>query len=113
MDILNQPQPSSGQHYSGSNPVPDVQTFVDQLDSDKKTRDAAIDADNPPQPGESVELHAQRVRRLKHARVVHDPVTGHDVEIADADMDYKNAVDNPMVRTDILLSFSNPFGKRM
>ncbi|KAG6233364.1 hypothetical protein E4U26_002362 [Claviceps purpurea] len=89
----------SGQHYSGRNRVPNIQQFMDQLDQEKKDRDAAIDADlkaNNKQHGHEVQDHknAERAAR-KDLRTVRDPVTGKDVQIRDAKTSFKDVVDNP------------------
>ncbi|KAG5938542.1 hypothetical protein E4U59_003698 [Claviceps monticola] len=89
----------SGQHYSGRNRVPNIQQFMDQLDQEKKDRDAAIDADlkaNNKQHGHEVQDHknAERTAR-KDLRTVRDPVTGKDVQIRDAKTSFKDVVDNP------------------
>jgi hypothetical protein len=94
--------PSAGQHYSGRNRVPNVREFMDQLDQNKKQRDAQID-----QQLKQNNLHgdtkdhkqdrAEAIRNQKDVRTVRDPVTGKDVGIRDADFDYKEAVENPQV----------------
>lgn len=92
----------SGQHYSGQNRVPNIQQYMDQLDQEKKGRDAAIDADlkaNNNQHGHEVQGHknAERAAR-KDLRTVRDPVTGKDVQIRDAKTSFEDVVDNPKVR---------------
>ncbi|KAH7149835.1 hypothetical protein B0J13DRAFT_548931 [Dactylonectria estremocensis] len=76
----------AGQHYSGRNRVPNIHEFVQQLDRDKKERDAAID--------EQLKLNKQNEAPGGEVR---DPVTGADVEIQDADVDFAEAVDNPQL----------------
>ncbi|GAO18451.1 hypothetical protein UVI_02042350 [Ustilaginoidea virens] len=87
----------SGQHYSGRNPVPNIQQFVDQLDREKKQRDAAIYSDSKKR--EQVETATDRKTSHKPPRqglrTVRDPVTGKDVQIRDIKTDYKSVVEHP------------------
>jgi hypothetical protein len=89
----------SGQHYSGRNRVPNIQQFMDQLDAEKKERDATIDAQlkqNKQHKEVSDHQNAEKPRR-KDMRTVRDPVTGKDVQIQDVQTDFKEAVENPQV----------------
>ncbi len=71
----------SGQHYSGTNRIPNIKQLMESLDKDKKQRDAEIDArlksgaQTGKLGGESTNHAAQQVRG-KNRRVVTDPVTG-------------------------------------
>jgi hypothetical protein len=98
MDVNEHMAPSSAQHYSGRNRVPNIQEFMSRLDAEKKERDAAIDADlkRSNKAGEA-KPHENDVKSRKGMRKVRDPVTGKDVEIQDAHIDYEEAVDNPQV----------------
>lgn len=94
--------PSGRQHYSGQNRVPNVREFMEQLDQDKKARDAAIDEELKQNKvhGETKDHkndRAEAMRRNKDTRKVRDPVTGKDVDIRDADLDFTEAVENPQV----------------
>ena len=94
--------PSGRQHYSGQNRVPNVREFMEQLDQDKKARDAAIDQELKQNKihGETKDHkndRAEAIRRKKDTRKVRDPVTGKDVDIRDADLDFTEAVENPQV----------------
>ncbi|KAI9155381.1 hypothetical protein HJFPF1_07963 [Paramyrothecium foliicola] len=100
LDIMNVDEhvaPSGRQHYSGQNRVPNIQQFVEQLDTQKKERDAAIDEQlkQNKAAGEVQEHRNEKPVKLKDTRKVRDPVTGKDVEIRDADLDFKKAVDEP------------------
>lgn len=89
----------SGQHYSATNRVPNIQEFMQRLDSEKRQRDAEIDAElrrNKRNP--DVKIHRNELLEKKGTRKVRDPVTGKDVGIRDADMDFEEAVENPQVR---------------
>lgn len=97
----------SGQHYSGRHRVPNIKQFMEQLDSEKKERDAAIDSQNPQQQQQNgrraeVKAHKNESSNNKAYRTVRDPVTGKDVGIADADVDFEQAVENPQVGADNL-----------
>ncbi|KHN97769.1 meiotically up-regulated protein [Metarhizium album ARSEF 1941] len=96
MDVEDHVVPS-GQHYSGRNRVPNIQQFMDQLDTEKKERDAAIDAQlkENKQSKEAVDHNNDEKPQKKGLRTVRDPVTGKDVQIQDAKMDFKEAVENP------------------
>ncbi|KAK9436679.1 meiotically up-regulated protein [Metarhizium brunneum] len=89
----------SGQHYSASNRVPNIQQFMDQLDAEKKERDAAIDSQlKANRLHKEVEDHTGSEKPLrKDLRTVRDPVTGKDVQIQDAKTDFKEAVENPQL----------------
>lgn len=104
MNNPNQVVPS-GQHYSGRNRVPNIQEFMAQLDREKKERDAQIDArlQSNDKNGEVTE-HQNRDEKAerKDARWVRDPVTGKDVQIRDAKLDYKKAAEDPQVRCQFL-----------
>ena len=89
----------SGQHYSGTNRVPNIQEFIHRLDRQKKQRDAEIDEQlKANKANGDAKDHTPEKRRPKKTRTVRDPVTGKDVEIEDASIDFKSVVDNPMVR---------------
>ncbi|KAH6656410.1 hypothetical protein BKA67DRAFT_654749 [Truncatella angustata] len=81
-----------GGHYSGRNRIPNIHEFVASLDRDKKNRDAQIDTTQKPNGSNVLPHQAEKRRRGK---VVTDPVTGNEVEIADADLDFEEAVENP------------------
>lgn len=110
MNNPNQVVPS-GQHYSGRNRVPNIQEFMAQLDREKQERDAEIDArlKRNEKTGEVTE-HQNRDEKAerKDARWVRDPVTGKDVQIRDAKLDFKKAAEDPQVRGQLL----NPLQKR-
>lgn len=89
----------SGAHYSGRNRVPNIQEFMQQLDADKRERDAAIDAElmkNNKNKDVKEHTNAEKPQR-KDLRTVRDPVTGKDVQIRDAKTDFKDVVENPQV----------------
>jgi hypothetical protein len=99
----------SGQHYSGTNRIPNIKQFVESLDRQKKERDAQIDtqlqANN--RHGEARD-HVPTDQRKpgKNRRTVRDPVTGKDVEIEDIAEHHMKGADKPMVR--FFPPFSSP-----
>ncbi|KAM0473445.1 hypothetical protein ACHAPX_008192 [Trichoderma viride] len=97
MNIDDRPM-ASGQNYSARNRVPNIQEFMNRLDAEKKQRDAEIDnqlKSNKRNP--DVKLHKNEILERRGQRKVRDPVTGKDVEIRDADMDFEEAVENPQM----------------
>jgi len=96
LELDNTPQPTN---YSGINKIPNVQEFLNRLDRQKKQRDAEIDAELEQNRtnGESKDHIQEKRRSRKKTRTVRDPVTGKDVEIEDASMDFREVVDNPVV----------------
>ncbi|KAL2195876.1 hypothetical protein P885DRAFT_61646 [Corynascus similis CBS 632.67] len=93
----------SGQHYSGTNRIPNIKQFVESLDRQKKDRDAQIDAqqqgnnDHHGEVRDHIPADQQRSKAGKNRRTVRDPTTGKDVEIADIDSHHMKAVDEPMI----------------
>jgi Ca2+-dependent lipid-binding protein len=88
-----------GNHYSGKNPIPNIQKFIQSLDADKADRDKRIDE----------ELKARKAQGEIHPHVeddkakagskkwVTDPVTGKEVQIEDVDQNFAKAVREPML----------------
>lgn len=91
----------SGQHYSGTNRIPNIKQFMDSLDNDKKHRDAQIDAQQKRQTGrpggETSDHTVNDAISGKRRRVVTDPVTGREVEIDDMDGKLLEAVKDPVL----------------
>lgn len=115
MNVDNNAMPS-GQHYSATNRVPNIQEFMQRLDAEKKQRDAGIDNElkrNKRNPDVKIHRNELLEKKSTDTRKVRDPVTGKDVEIRDADMDFEEAVENPQVRiikaSFIFLSFLPSF----
>jgi hypothetical protein len=98
MAELNKKHP--GGHYSGKNPVPNIQRFVESLDGDKKERDRKINEQVEHQnANEAVDhINRQKAGVPGSRKQVTDPVTGRDVTIEDVNKDFMKAVDNPQVR---------------
>lgn len=89
-----------GGHYSGRNPIPNVQRFIASMDADKKNRDAKIDAemDANQTNGEVKDHKPGQPAGVKGTRkIVTDPTTGKQVQIEDVNADFMKAVEEPMV----------------
>lgn len=94
-----------GGHYSGANPVPNIQKFIQSLDSEKKERDSKIEAQaksngttSHSAGGSETKDHINKDTTVpKSRKSVTDPVTGRQVEIEDVNTDFMSAVDNPTV----------------
>jgi Ca2+-dependent lipid-binding protein len=89
-----------GGHYSGANPVPNIQRFIESMDVEKKSRDAKILAElqanekngdvKEHQPGHPAGVSGTR-------KTVTDPTTGRQVQIEDVSADFMKAVDEPQL----------------
>lgn len=88
-----------GGHYSGTNPVPNIQKFVENLDADKKERDKKINEQMQNQSGEAIDhVNGQNAGVSASRKQVTDPVTGREVTIEDVNKDFMKAVTNPQVK---------------
>lgn len=86
-----------GGHYSGRNPVPNIQKFIENMDKDKKARDAQIMAQQKAVASGAVQAHTDRRYSVSHTgqKRVTDPTTGRQVEIEDVDDNFMDAALNP------------------
>jgi hypothetical protein len=94
------PKKAPGGHYSGRNPVPNIQRFIESLDADKKNRDAQLEADMKANwPNGEVKDHVEgQPKGIKGTRKwVTDPTTGNQVRIEDVNADFMNAAEQPVV----------------
>ncbi|KAI9656082.1 MAG: hypothetical protein M1829_000437 [Trizodia sp. TS-e1964] len=84
-----------GKPYSGANPIPNIQRFIDSLDKDKKERDKHVEdtKTDVAKPHES--KPSDGVKGTK--KTVTDPTTGGEVLIEDVDKDFIKAVENPQL----------------
>lgn len=101
-----------GQNWSGGNPIPTVQKFIEHLDRDKKERDRRIDEENRAKKqhakqggagqdgGKNGEAVAHQAREVSQAnvRTVTDPTTGRDIGVEDQDEKSMDAIRDPKVR---------------
>lgn len=110
--MSQQQQHAPGGHYSGHNPIPTVKQFVENLDRDKKERDAKLDeeataakqaekqqkkAKSPASPTKSgLEDHHPTENAAKGTeKTVTDPTTGREVVIADVNKEMMKEAENP------------------
>ena len=101
--MSNDHKKGPGGHYSATNPIPNIQKFVESLDKDKKGRDAKLDEQtrsNPPNSSEARDHKQGKPKGDASSRnVVTDPTTGNEVEIEDVNAEFMKAADNPQVST--------------
>lgn len=85
-------------HPTGKNKIPDIKTFVQNLDKDKRERDQRLDeARKSQQKGEAKPHHATSAGKEGTRKTVHDPTTQKDVQIEDVDADFIKAVEDPQL----------------
>ena len=93
-------QHAPGGYYSGKNKIPDIKTFVQNLDKDKKERDARVEERHRQQKLGGSEAHAHVETSAGKAgtlKTVTDPTTGNQVQIEDVDKDFMKAVEDPQL----------------
>ena len=99
----NKNKKGPGGHYSGNNPVPNIQKFVESLNADKKAPDAKINEQIKPKEAKGVDIkdHQQEAQGgvPGSRKTVTDPTSGKKVQIEDVNADFMKAVDNPQVST--------------
>jgi hypothetical protein len=82
----------------GKNKVPDIKTFMRNLDRDKQDRDRMLDeqrGQNNLSQSEATPHKVTKAGKEGTRRTVHDPTTGKEVQIEDVDTDFVEAVENP------------------
>jgi hypothetical protein len=92
-------QQRSGKPYSGANPIPNIQKFVENLDKDKRERDRQIDEQNKSNEQQhkgGIKPH-QNASKKAGGKTVTDPTTGNQVVIEDVGKDFMKAVRDPQV----------------
>lgn len=94
----------------GSNRIPDIKTFVRNLDRDKQDRDRLLDEQRG-QNNEATPHRATKAGKEGTRRTVHDPTTQKEVQIEDVDTDFVKAVQNPQVCPRLRLSQSQSTAK--
>jgi hypothetical protein len=104
--MSNDHKKGPGGHYSGTNPIPNIQRFVESLDKDKKERDAKINeqmkarAAQGKDGGDAIDHKPnQSIGVAGTRKIATDPTTGREVEIEDVNADFMKSVDNPQVRS--------------
>ncbi|TAQ89167.1 hypothetical protein B7494_g2507 [Chlorociboria aeruginascens] len=96
--MSNDHKKGPGGHYSATNPIPNIQRFVQSLDADKKDRDAKIDEHTKASQGQGdIKDHKpdQKAAASRSRKSVTDPTTGKQVEIEDVNADFMKAADDP------------------
>ncbi|MCJ1466941.1 hypothetical protein MMC07_005563 [Pseudocyphellaria aurata] len=98
----DQQQHAPGGHYSeqGTNKIPDIKTFVRNLDSDKRDRDRKLDESRRQNAQGQSEVHPHKETKSGKEgtrKTVHDPTTGKEVQIEDVDADFMKAVEEPQL----------------
>lgn len=100
-----------GEHWSGANPVPTVQHFIEHLDKEKKERDRKIDEERREKQAKAAEakangqeedqsdVHTHKVREVSKYKMrnVTDPTTGKEIGVEDQDESSMEAVKDPKV----------------
>ncbi|KAJ5716958.1 hypothetical protein N7488_002604 [Penicillium malachiteum] len=105
-----------GEHWSGANPVPTVQKFIENLDYEKKERDRRIDEENrlkteqtrrkqwedtrgKQHVADQGDVYTHKAREVSKAkmRTVTDPTTGKEIGVEDQDETSMESVKNPML----------------
>lgn len=92
-------QQRSGKPYSGANPIPSIQKFVESLDKDKRDRDRQIDEEkklHEQQHNGGITPHTNAPKQTG-GKTVTDPTTGKQVVIEDVGKDFMQAVRDPQV----------------
>lgn len=97
-------------HYSGRNPIPTINQFIQNLDKDKADRDKQIDEANkakqaaaraghraPQQTGDAQPHEAQKGVVKGSRKTVTDPTTGNQVVIEDVNKEMMENVTDPKV----------------
>jgi len=89
-----------GGHYSGRNPVPNIQRFIESLDAEKKNRDAQLEAEMKANRsnGEVKDHVESQPKGVKGTRkTVTDPTTGNQVQIENVNAHFMKAAEHPVV----------------
>ena len=99
-----------GEHWSGSNPIPTIQNFIEHLDRDKRERDQKIDEENrikaekrlhvPPEQWSDKESdeQSQEIPKSKlNYRKVTDPTTGREIAVEDMGKEAMDRAKQPRV----------------
>ncbi|CAI7645598.1 unnamed protein product [Penicillium glandicola] len=108
-----------GEHWSGANPIPTINHFLEHVDAEKKERDRRIDEENKVKKERDArakaekkyggqqeqadqkdgDIVAHKPREVSQAkmRTVTDPTTGKDIGVEDQDETSMENVKNPML----------------
>jgi hypothetical protein len=88
-----------GEHWSGTNPVPTIQKFMERLNREEKEQkeyeEAQTARERQTEGGASP--HQPRKKTKGKTRRVRDPVTGKDMEVEDMDEHSMDTIKDPKV----------------
>lgn len=111
-------QHHAGEHWSGTNPIPTVQKFIQHLDRDKHERDRRIDEENKSkkkddkrskETDEKQEDQSQKTPKTKAKdRKVTDPTTGREIMVEDMDRSSLERAKHPSVWIPLLEQIEEP-----
>jgi len=100
-NMAEQQKRAPGGHYSGANPIPTIQKFVESLDRDKKDRDKRIKEEHSRKlqqtQADATPHKASDAAKSGTRQTVTDPTTGHEVVIEDVNKDFMKASQDPKV----------------
>lgn len=78
--------------------MPDIKTFIQSLDRDKRERDQQLDESNTTTTNNEAKPHrATNAGKEGTLKTVHDPTTGGEVRIEDVDASFMKSVKDPQV----------------
>ncbi|KAL8811803.1 MAG: hypothetical protein Q9223_004873 [Gallowayella weberi] len=96
--MSDQQQSKPGGYYSGKNKIPDIKTFVQNLDKDKRERDLKLDEERKSLTKGDAKPHKPTNAGKEGTRkTVHDPTTQKEVQIEDVDANFMKAVEDPQL----------------
>ncbi|SLM33376.1 C2 domain [Lasallia pustulata] len=97
--MADQQRRAPGGHYSGTNPIPNIQKFVESLDRDKRERDKKIDEEykSRQQLDGATPHQAPKAGKTGTLKTVTDPTTGNEVQIEDVNKDFMKASQDPQL----------------
>jgi len=99
--MSNDHKKSPGGHYSGNNPIPNIQRFIASLDADKKLCDEKIHGEMQAKAGqgEATDHKPQKAGVNDTRKTVTDPTTRMKVNIEDVNKGFMKSVETPYVGT--------------
>jgi hypothetical protein len=97
--MSNDHKKDPGSHYSGTNPIPNIQRFIANLDAHKKEQNEKINREMKEREGrgEAVPYVERPDEAAGASKRVTDPTTGNQVQIEDVNEDFIKRVENPVV----------------
>jgi len=90
--------------FLGHNRIPDIKTFVQNLDREKKGRDQTLDQQRKEEQQQNAQIgsdvkphHQTKAGRIGTVKTVTDPTTGNQVQIEDVDKEFIKAAEDPLL----------------